>query len=90
MHGYPYQVAFNNTTNTYQVLAQVPPSTTFTNVNSAVPLSGDPVTLGSAPTFQFKANGSVTASRRIDDFYNFLSRHNKTLTVSKYGSISVQ
>ncbi len=73
MHGYPYQVAFNNTTNTFQVLGEVPPATTFTNVNSAVPLSGEAITLNASPTFQFKSNGSVSSPQwRLDEFYNFL------------------
>ncbi len=90
MHGYPYQVAFNNTTNTFQVLSEVPPATTFSNVDGAVPISGDPVTLSASPTYQFKANGSVSAVTGTMSFSVSYKGATKTLTVSNYGSIKVQ
>jgi Tfp pilus assembly protein FimT len=90
MHGYPYQVAFNSTTNTFQVLSEVPPATTFSNVNSAVPISGDPITLSASPTYQFKANGSVAAVAGTMSFSVSYKGASKTLTVSNYGSIKVQ
>jgi Tfp pilus assembly protein FimT len=90
MHGYPYQVAFNNTTNTFQVLSEVPPATTFSNVDGAVPISGDPVTLSASPTYQFKANGSISAVAGTMSFSVSYKGTTKTLTVSNYGSIKVQ
>jgi Tfp pilus assembly protein FimT len=90
MHGYPYQVAFNNTNNTFQVLSEVPPATTFSDVNGGVPVSGDPVTLSASPTYQFKANGSVSAVAGAMSFSVSYKGTTKTLTVSNYGSITIQ
>jgi len=90
MHGYQYQVAFNNTQNTYQVLSEAPPATTFTDVNNAVPLSAEPITVSGPTTLQFKPNGSVSAILGAMSFtitYNGVTR---TVTVSNYGSIHVQ
>jgi len=90
MHGYPYQVAFNATQNTFQVSNEVPPATSFSNVGSAVPLSGSPITLSAASTFQFKPNGSVSAAVGPMSFSISYKGTTKTLTVSNYGSINVQ
>ena len=90
MHGYPYQVAFNSTNNTFQVLSEVPPAATFSNVSGAVPISGDPVTLSASPTYQFKGNGSVSAVAGAMIFTISYKGTTKTLTVSKYGSITIQ
>jgi Tfp pilus assembly protein FimT len=90
MHGYPYQVTLDNTLNTYQVLSEVPPSTTFSNVGSSVPLSGAPITVSAATTFLFKPNGSVSAAVGAMTFSISYQGVTKTLTVSNYGSISVQ
>ena len=89
-NGYPYQVALNPANNEFQVLSEVPPSASFSNVGNAIPFSGAPVTLSSPTTLQFKPNGSVSAVRGAMTFtisYNGLT---KTVTVSNYGSISVQ
>jgi Tfp pilus assembly protein FimT len=90
MHGYPYQVAFNPTGNTIQILSEAPPATTFTNVGAAVPLSPEAVTLSAATTLQFKPNGSVSAPLGAMTFSISYKGTTKTLTVSNYGSISVQ
>jgi Tfp pilus assembly protein FimT len=90
MHGYPYQVALNPTGNTIQVLSEAPPATTFTNVGAAVPISPEAVTLSAATTLQFKPNGSVSAPLGAMTFSISYKGTTKTLTVSNYGSISVQ
>lgn len=90
MHGYPYQVAFNPTGNTIQILSEAPPATTFTAVGPAVPLSAELVTLSAATTLQFKPNGSVSAPLGTMTFSISYKGTTKTLTVSNYGSISVQ
>jgi Tfp pilus assembly protein FimT len=90
MHGYPYQVAFNTTQNTFQVLSEAPPATSFTSTGSAVPLSAVPITLSAATTLQFKPNGTVSASVGTMTFSISYHGTTKTLTVSKYGSITVQ
>jgi Tfp pilus assembly protein FimT len=88
--GYPYQIQFDATQNTYQILSEVPPATSFSTVGSAVPLSSSPVTLSAATTLQFKANGAVSATVGAMNFSITYNHVTKTLTVSNYGSISVQ
>lgn len=102
MHGYLHQVDFNSADNQIQVSSEVPPATTLTAVGAPVPISASPVTLGvGTPSsgsaghaiLQFKANGSVSiVSGQPAPLSLTLSYHGttKTLTVSKYGSISVQ
>ena len=90
MRGYLYQVSFDTTQNTFQVLNQVPPATSFSNVGSAVPLSGSPITVSAATTLQFNPNGSVLATTGTMNFSISYKGTTKTLTVSNYGSISVQ
>jgi Tfp pilus assembly protein FimT len=102
MHGYPYQVDFDSTANTFQISNEVPPSTTFTAVGNAVPVSASSVTIGVGTTnssstghliLQLKSNGSVTASSGQSMPVSFTITYNgttKTLTVSNYGAVSVQ
>lgn len=90
MHGYPYQVAFSSTNNTFQVLSEAPPATTFSNVGNATPISAVPVTLSAATTLQFKGNGAVSATVGGMSFTISYKGTTKTLTVSNYGSITVQ
>jgi Tfp pilus assembly protein FimT len=90
MQGYPYQVAFSSTNNTFQVLSQAPPATSFSNVGSAVPLAGIPIVVSANTTLQFKANGAVTAPVGGMSFTISYKGKTKTLTVSNYGSITVQ
>jgi prepilin-type N-terminal cleavage/methylation domain-containing protein len=90
MNGYPYQVVFNATNNTFQVSNEAPPATSFTSVASAVPLSAERITLSASPTFQFKPNGSVSATVGAMSFTITYNGVTKTVTVSNYGSINVQ
>jgi prepilin-type N-terminal cleavage/methylation domain-containing protein len=90
MHGYSYQVAFDNTQNTYQVLSEVPPAASFSNVGSPVILSAEPVNLSAMTTLQFKPNGSVSATVGAMSFTITYNGTTKTITVSNYGSINVQ
>jgi Tfp pilus assembly protein FimT len=89
-NGYMFQVHFDATQNMYQVLSEVPPATSFSNVGGAVPLSGSPITLSATTTLQFKPNGSVSATVGAMNFTISKNGVTKTLTVSNYGSISVQ
>lgn len=101
MHGYPYQVSLNTTTNEFQVLSEAPPATAFTATANAVPISGSQVVLGVGTpvsayanqiVFQFSPNGSIsvvsgqTMPASVTVSYNGTTQ---TLTVSTYGSISV-
>jgi len=90
MHGYQYEVTLDPTLNTFQVLSEIPPATSFSNVGSAVPLSGVPITVSAATTFLLKPNGSVSATVGAMNFSISYKGTTKTLTVSNYGSIAVQ
>jgi Tfp pilus assembly protein FimT len=90
MHGYPYEVTFNPTQNTVQVLNEVPPATSFSNVGSSVPLSNSPITFSAATTLLCKSNGSISATVGAMSFAISYNNTTKTVTVSKYGSINVQ
>ncbi len=102
MHGYPYQVDFNAAANQFQILNEVPPAATFSAVGTAVPISSSAVAMavGTASSgstghliLQLKPNGSVITSSGqampaiITISYNGTT---KTLTVSNYGSVSIQ
>ena len=101
MHGYPYQVNFNSTTNNYQILNEVPPATTFSNVGSSVPLTAQKMTMGVGTggtgytgqlVLQLNANGSVSvvsgqsAPATFTIAYNGTTKH---FTVANYGTVSI-
>jgi Tfp pilus assembly protein FimT len=94
MKGYPYQIAFATATNTYQLSSKIPPAATFSNVGGAIPLSGSAITISAATTLQFKANGSVSEIAGNGNvpinFQITYKGRTKTITVSNYGSITVQ
>jgi Tfp pilus assembly protein FimT len=102
MHGYAYQVDINSVTNQIQVSSEIPPATTFSSTSSAVPISAEAVTVGVGTanssstghaTLQFKPNGAVViASGQASPMVLTVSYNGttKTITVSNYGSISVQ
>ena len=89
-NGYMYQLYVNNETNTFQVLSEVPPATSFSNVGNSVPITSSGALIGAAPTFQFKANGSVITTSGPMSFTVSYGGTTKTITVSKYGSFSIQ
>jgi prepilin-type N-terminal cleavage/methylation domain-containing protein len=102
MHGYLYQVDFNSATNQFQLSSEIPPAATFSSVGTAVPISSSPVTLGVGTTnsnstgqviMQFKPNGSVSVTSGQSMPLSLTISYNgatKTLTVSNYGSVSIQ
>lgn len=91
MKGYPFQLTFNATNNTYQVASEPPGSGTFTNVGSAIPLTSSAVTMSTGTVLQFKGNGSVAATAgNVQTFSISFKGRTKTITVSNYGSIQVQ
>ena len=91
MHGYPFQLTLNAANNTYQVASQPTGSGAFINVGTAVPISGSPVVVGAGTVLQFKGNGSVAATAGNSQVItvSYVGR-TKTITVTNYGSISVQ
>ncbi len=91
MKGYPFQLTLNSTTNTYQVASEPTGSVSFTNVGLAIPISGDPVKLGSGTVLQFKGNGSIAPTAGNSEIITVsYAGRTKTITVSNYGSIIVQ
>jgi len=63
MHAYPYNITFNSSNATYQLASEPPPATSFTNVGTAIPISGvHDVTINQTTTLQFNANGTVSAT----------------------------
>lgn len=91
MKGYPFQLTFNATNNTYQVASEPPGSGSFTNVGSAIPLTSSAITINPGTVLQFKGNGSVAATAgNVQTFTISFKGRTKTITVSNYGSITVQ
>ncbi len=89
MHAYPYNITFN-TNGAYQVANEVPPATTFTNVGTSVPLSGNgDVTINQTTTLQFNANGTVSATAGSLSF-TITNLNNKvsTITVTGVGDVT--
>lgn len=92
MQSYPYQIAFSATTNSYQVLSEVPPATTFSNVGGAIPLDpGGSSTVSATTTFQFSPGGIVTlvGGTMPAAFTITNSSGTKTITVSSVGNVKV-
>jgi type IV fimbrial biogenesis protein FimT len=91
MHGYSFQLTLNAANNTYQVASQPTGSGSFINVGTAIPISGSPVVIGAGTVLQFKGNGSVAATVGNSQIItvSYVGR-TKTITVTNYGSISVQ
>jgi len=102
MHGYPYQVDIDPTANTFQVASEPGGTNTYSPIGSAIPISGSPVTISAGTTnsntpahatLQFKANGAVVVASGQAPPLSFTISYKgttKTITVSNYGSISVQ
>jgi prepilin-type N-terminal cleavage/methylation domain-containing protein len=89
--GYKYTVVFDSTNLTYQVQSDPAGGTTFGNVGGTVPLSSSSAkpALNQNTTFQFKPNGSVSATTGAMTLIVTLAGKAETITVSNYGSISV-
>lgn len=91
MKGYPFQLTFNSTSNTYQVASEPPGTNSFTNVGSAIPLTSSAVTINPGTVLQFKGNGTVSATAgNVQTFTISFKGRTKTISVSNYGSITVQ
>jgi Tfp pilus assembly protein FimT len=90
MHAYPYNITFNSSNATYQVASEPPPATSFTNVGTAVPLSGvHDVTINTTTTLQFNANGTVSATTGTMSFTIGNGLLTKTISVTGVGDVSV-
>jgi type II secretory pathway pseudopilin PulG len=96
MEGYSYQVTLSGGAGginpTYQIASKPIGSTTYSNIGSAVPLSGKPVALGATTVFQFQPNGTVTTLPVSTAPYAFTISYagtTETITVSNYGNTNV-
>ena len=92
MQSYPYQITFSATTNSYQVLSEVPPATTFSNVGGAIRVDpGGASTITATTTFQFSPGGIVTlvGGSMPATFTITNPAGTKTITVSSVGNVSV-
>jgi prepilin-type N-terminal cleavage/methylation domain-containing protein len=91
MHGYPYQISFSAAAGTYQLLSEPPGGAAFSNVGAAVPIANSLIDLSGNTTLQFSPNGSVSATTGQMNFsISSVQGGTKTVTVSNYGSITVQ
>ena len=92
MKGYPYQLTFNTTTNSYQITSEPAGTGTFSNVGGAVRrFQGTPVVLSAGAQLQFKGNGSVSSVVAGSQTFTITYKgRTKTITVSNYGSVTVQ
>ena len=89
MEGYPYQVAFTSSNNSYQIQNLPPGAGAYANVGTAVPLSGTAVTLNQNTTLQFKPNGFVSAPVGALNFTITYRGLCQKVTVSNYANISL-
>jgi Tfp pilus assembly protein FimT len=88
MHAYPYNITFSTNGN-YQVASEPPPATSFTNVGTAIPISGvHDVTINTTTTLQFNANGTVSATTGTLSFTISNGLLTKTISVTGVGDVS--
>ena len=90
MHGYPFSLALNATSQTYQVQDEPPGSSSFSNVGTALPWTSDPdITVSAATTLQFSPGGIVTANVGALTFALADGTKTETITVSEVGNVTV-
>ena len=89
MNGYPYQVVFTTSNNSYQIQNSPANNGTYTNVGTIVPFSSYPVTLSANTTLNFKPNGFVTATTGALNFTITYQGVCQKLTVTNYGNVSI-
>jgi len=90
MHAYSYNITFNSSNATYQLASEPPPATSFTNVGTAIPISGvHDVTINQTTTLQFNANGTVSATTGAMSFTISNGLLTKTISVTGVGDVSV-
>jgi Tfp pilus assembly protein FimT len=87
--GYTYELTISATNNTYQVLSKPVGAASFSNVGSAVPLSGVPVVVSATTTLTFSPNGSITVVAGSQTITVTYSGQTETVTVTNYGSVTV-
>ena len=90
MHGYKYNLTFDNTTLKYQIKNMAPPATTFSNVGTSVQFTGtNAITLSAKTTLQFNPSGTVQATTGAMTFNLTYAGQTKTITVSNIGDVTI-
>ncbi len=77
---------------TYQPASEPVGTSSFSNVGSAVPLSGSAVQLNETTVLQFKPNGTVTMTSGGNPVTSFQISYqglSHTITVTNYGNVKV-
>src|SRR5260370_10264659 len=90
MEGYPFQVVFSSTANTYQI--QSSPAGIagpYGNIGGAVPFSSYPVILSADTTLNFRPNGFVQATAGALSFNVAYQGVCQKLSVTNYGNVSI-
>ena len=90
MHGYPYQIAFSAAQNTYQVSSEPGGTAAFSAIGTAVPFATSVIAFSASTTLQFSPNGSVTPVLGSMTYSISYAGATKNVTVSNYGSITIQ
>ena len=87
MEGYPFQVTYNSGNNTYQIASDPTNSGTFTNIGTAIPISGDPITVSQTNSIQFKPYGFVAPAAGSNlCFHVSYQGLTQYISVSNYGN----
>ena len=90
MNGYPFQLALDPTTMTYQAKNKVPPAVIFSNTGNTIPIGGSSsVVLSAATTLQFNPGGTVSAVAGAMNFTLTYAGRGKQITVSNLGDVKV-
>jgi Tfp pilus assembly protein FimT len=87
--GYPFQVVFTASNNSYQIQSSPLNNATYTNVGTSVPFSGSATTLSANTTLQFKPNGFVSATAGALNFTMSYQGLCQKATVTNYANISL-
>jgi prepilin-type N-terminal cleavage/methylation domain-containing protein len=88
MKGYPHQVVFTASTNSYQI-QNLPSGATYQNVGSSVPLASWPMTFNQDTTVRFLPNGFVQIQAGASPFSITYQGACQTVSVSNYGNVGV-
>ena len=89
MEGYPYQVVFTSSNNSYQIQNLPTGAGAYANVGTAVPLSGSAVILSANTTLQFKPDGFVSAPVGALNFTITYQGVCQRVTVTNYANITL-
>jgi prepilin-type N-terminal cleavage/methylation domain-containing protein len=90
MHGYPYALAIDPSSQTYQIQNELPGTSTFTGVGSPIPWSVNKgIVLSTATTLQFSPGGTVTIASGSMTLSLSNATTTETITVSEVGNVTV-